>query len=243
LGWPGDKSSQFLTASGNQDFRRTTLTWLNLIFLLLIYPVISVLGVGEDSSSLLKSLNQGMLIFLLITTVLFQWAVFLLNYGGAYTEATGLRGLGFKRIRGLDFLWAGAFLLVSNLILSGLSWLLAQVGLPMPGEIGLLIPSDPFGKVVWVVVSLTAGICEETAFRGYLMTRLRLVGRFRSWIIPTIVSAAVFGLCHAYQGLPGFIVIATYSVLFSLLYIRTGSIWPCIIAHFLQDFGALFFPH
>ncbi len=215
---------------------------MNLAFLLLLYPVLGLVGVGEDPISLLKNMSQGVLIVMLVTTVLFQWAVFLLNYGGAYTEGTGLAGLGFKRIRGLDFLWAGAFLLAANLILSGLAWLLAQVGLPMPGEIGLLIPSDPVGKVVWVGVSITAGICEETAFRGYLMTRLRLLGRFRSWLIPTIISAAAFGICHAYQGLPGFILLTVYGALFSLLYIRTRSLWPCIIAHFFQDFGALFFP-
>ena len=79
-------------------------------------------------------------------------------------------------------------------------------------------------------------------FRGYLMTRLRLLGKFGGWTIPTIVSAVAFGACHAYQGIPGFIVITCYGVLFALLYIRTGSIWPGILAHFLQDTGALFYP-
>ncbi|HWR82135.1 MAG TPA: CPBP family intramembrane glutamic endopeptidase, partial [Candidatus Deferrimicrobium sp.] len=87
-----------------------------------------------------------------------------------------------------------------------------------------------------------AGVCEETAFRGYLMTRLRLLGRFRSWAIPTVISAVAFGICHAYQGLPGFIVITAYGVMLSILYIRTGSLWPPIIAHFFQDFAALFVP-
>jgi membrane protease YdiL (CAAX protease family) len=112
----------------------------------------------------------------------------------------------------------------------------------MSGEIQFLIPEDATGRVVWVLVSFTAGFCEEVGFRGYLMTRLRLVGRFQSWLVPTIVSALIFGACHAYQGWPGFIILSVYGAMFSLLYIRTGSLWPCVIAHSLQDLGALFFP-
>ncbi|MDH4156078.1 MAG: CPBP family glutamic-type intramembrane protease [candidate division Zixibacteria bacterium] len=189
-----------------------------------------------------RNMNQGVLMVLLVSTIVMQWLFFILIYLAIFREETGLSGLGFKRIRGLDFLWAIAFLLAANLILSGLAWLLAQVGLPMPGEIALLIPTETEGKIVWVLVSFTAGFCEESMFRGYLMTRLRLVGKMQSWLIPVILSAVAFGACHAYQGLPGFIVLSVYGAMFGLLYVRSGSIWPCIIAHFLQDFSALFIP-
>ena len=242
MNWPDSRQLQFQIETGNQDFRRTVLTWVNLIFLLLLYPVMSIFGMGSDPTSLLRNMTPGFLIFLLITTILFQWAIFLLNYGGVYTERTGLIGVGLKRIRALDFAWAAAFLAAANLLLSGLAWLLAQIGLPMPGEIQFLIPEDAAGRVVWVLVSFTAGFCEEVGFRGYLMTRLRLIGRFQSWLVPTIVSALIFGACHAYQGWPGFIVLSIYGAMFSLLYIRTGSLWPCIIAHSMQDLGALIFP-
>lgn len=201
----------------------------------------SVLFTG-DPTSMLEDLNQGMLLAMLVSTIIMQWCVFLLIYVSAYREQTGLTGLGFRRIRSVDFAWAMAFLLASNAVLIGLSWFLGRVGLPMPGEISFLIPTDSSGKVVWVAVSITAGICEETAFRGYLMTRLRLVGRFPNWVVPVVVSAVAFGACHAYQGLPGFIVISVYGAMFSLLYVRTGTIWPAIIAHFFQDFTALFIP-
>ena len=106
----------------------------------------------------------------------------------------------------------------------------------------MLIPEDWLGRVLWVMVSFTAGFCEETAFRGYLMTRLRVLGKLLNWVIPVIVSSVVFGACHAYQGLPGFILLTVYGVMFAFLYIRTESIWPCVIAHSLQDLGALFYP-
>ncbi len=191
---------------------------------------------------LLKDLTQPLLLIMLIATVILQWSIFAVNFSGTYVEKTGLRGVGLGEWRGIWLLYAVAFLLVANLLLSGVAWGLAQIGYPMPGELGLMIPEGAIGKVVWVVVAMTAGFCEEIAFRGYLMTRLRLVFKFKSWLIPTLVSALAFGICHTYQGLPGLVVISIYGLMFSLLYLRTGSLWPCIIAHFLQDAGALFFP-
>jgi len=233
----------FRLQTGNSQFRWSPLwTSLSLGILLVFYPAISLIGVSEDPTQLLKSLNQEVLIFLLVATILFQWIIFLFNYLATYFENTGLAGIGLSRLRLVDFAWGGAFFLSAWLVLTGLAWLMAQMGLPIPGEIGLLIPTDPFGKVVWVAVSFTAGFCEEVAFRGYLMTRLRLLGRFKTWVVPTVISAVAFGVCHTYQGIPGFILITVYGVLFSLLYIRTGRLWPCIIAHFLQDFGNLFVP-
>lgn len=226
---------------GNLDFHCSRLTYLTLLSLLVLYPGSSLLFT-DDPATMFKDLTQEMLLLMLVSTIVIQWCVFLLIYVSSYREQTGLAGLGFKRIRTLDFAWAGAFLLTAIVIMTGLTWFLAQIGLPMPGEISLLIPTDPTGRVVWVAVSATAAICEETAFRGYLLTRLRMLGKFQSWVVPTIVSAVVFGACHSYQGLPGFIVITVYGVMLSLLYIRSGSIWPGIIAHFFQDFMALFVP-
>lgn len=233
---------QFRLDSGNANFKVHFFTFFSLAFLILGYPGMSLIGIGEDPLKLLKDLDQAVLLMLLLVTIVFQWGVFLLIFGSTWAEKTGLTGLGFTKFRPMHVAWAVTFLLVSNLILSGLAWFLGQIGHPMPGEIGLLIPQDPFGKVVWVAVSATAGFCEESMFRGYLMTRLRLVGKLQGWVVATIVSAIAFGACHAYQGLPGFIVITVYGAMFSLLYIRTGSIWPGIIAHFLQDTGALFYP-
>ena len=232
----------FKLDSGNELFQHNILTYITLFVLLIVYPGVSLLGIGEDPTAMFKNLTQATLMFLLITTILMQWIIFLLNFVAVHTEKTGLGGLMLTRIRMLDFAWAIAFVLAANLILSGLAWFLAQIGLPMHGEVNMMIPTETYGRIVWVAVAFTAGFCEEVAFRGYLMTRIRLLGKFKSWVIPTFVSALIFGTCHAYQGLPGFIVITVYGLLFSLLYIRTGRLWPCIIAHFFQDFSALFIP-
>lgn len=239
---PGRSSYQrFLLDSGNEGFRRSIMTWISLGMLALFYPGISLAFV-VDPSELAAMMNDGMRLVTLISTIVMQWAIFLILYVAVFREKTGLKGIGLHNFRAVHIGWAVAFLLASNLILSGLAWVLAQVGLPMPGEIIMLVPQDGFGRVIWVLVSFTAGFCEEIAFRGYLMSRLRILSKAPNWIAPTIVSAVVFGACHAYQGIPGFIVITVYGALFSWLYIRTRSLWPGIIAHSLQDLGALFYP-
>ena len=225
----------------NENFRRSVMTWLTLISLVILYPAVSIFGT-EDPTSILENLDNELRMILFLSTIVIQWMIFAVIYATTYLEATGLAGLGFKKLRWLDFAWAAAFFGAAMLILSGLAEVLAFFGMPMLGEIKFLIPQDKAGRIVWVFLSLTAAICEETAFRGYLMTRLRLLGGFGSWVIPTIVSALVFGACHAYQGIPGFIVISVYGAMFSLLFIYTRSIWPCIIAHFFQDLIALFIP-
>ncbi|MBK7142630.1 MAG: CPBP family intramembrane metalloprotease [bacterium] len=243
---PGDTRElsidRFRSDSGNDNFRTVFMTWVSLSILVILYPGISLAGIGEDPTILLKSLDSFMLMLLLVTTIIFQWAIFSVNYLSVRTEGTGLAGIGFTKFRGIYIAWGVAFLLAANLLLAGVAWVLGQIGMPLSGDVIMLVPTDPIGKVVWVMVSITAGVCEETAFRGYLMTRLRLVGRMNSWVIPTIISAVAFGACHAYQGMPGFIAITIYGALFSILYIRTGSIWPGIIAHSLQDLGALIWP-
>ena len=234
--------ARFRISTGNEAFRVSPMTWFNLLILLVAYPAMQLAGGGESTTSMFKSMNEGVLAFMLVFTILILWTVFLLNYAGVYFEGTGLLGLGLKKIRTVDFAWGGAFFVAAYAIMAGLAWVLAQIGLPMPGEIALLIPKDPLGKFIWVGVSFTAGFCEEIAFRGYLLTRLRLVGKLKSWVVPVVISSVVFGACHAYQGWPGFILISIYGAMFALLYIRTGSLWPCIIAHSLNDLGALIIP-
>lgn len=231
----------FRQESGNSQFQVSWLTWVTLGVLLILYPAQALLTGGE-SMQMLKDLNEGMRLILLISTVLVLWGIYLLIVWATHEEKTDLIGIGYTKFRPIYIFWAGAFVLAANLILAGLSWGLAQIGHPMPGEIALLLPETLYGKIIWFFVSITAGFCEETAFRGYLMTRLRLLHGLNSWVVPTILSSVAFGICHSYQGVPGLIVISVYGTLFALLYIRTGSIWPCIIAHFFQDFSALFFP-
>jgi uncharacterized protein len=61
-----------------------------------------------------------------------------------------------------------------------------------------LLPVAPVEYAVWTLVAVSAGLCEELVYRGYLLVQL---GAFSgSLTIGCVLSAALFGLAHAEQG-------------------------------------------
>lgn len=235
-------STIFKMNSGNIDFKISYFTYFSLFFLLILFPAMSMQSM-DDSTEILKQLENMDNYFFIISTIVFQWMLFSLIFLSTKMEQTGLNGVGLKKFRGIDFAWGIAFFLGASLVVVGsLAWFLAQFGLTIPGEIEFLIPTDTTGRILWVVLSFSAAFCEEIVFRGYLMTRLRLTGKFKTWFFPVVASALAFGVSHSYEGWAGIILISIYGALFSWLYIRTGSLWPGIVAHFFHDFMALFFP-
>lgn len=88
-----------------------------------------------------------------------------------------------------------------------------------------LLPVE-FG-IVMGGVGLAAPICEEYFFRGVLL-RGMLSARIRSGVA-ILASAFVFAIFHLNP--LAFLGVFALGVLFGFLYVRTGSIWPGIIAH------------
>ena len=83
--------------------------------------------------------------------------------------------------------------------------------------------------MVWFVVAITPALCEETVFRGLILSGFRRLG---PW--PAILgSAFLFGLAHAsiYRMLPTF----ALGVIFGYTVWRTGSIFCSILIHALNN--------
>ena len=79
----------------------------------------------------------------------------------------------------------------------------------------------------WRAVSVTAGVCEEVLYRGFLMWFL---GHWMSPWLAAIVAGAAFGVGHLYQGLSGMLKTGVTGVLMGLLCAGTGSLlWPIIL--------------
>ena len=91
----------------------------------------------------------------------------------------------------------------------------------------------------WLAISWSfAGFGEEMVFRGYLLNRAAdLVGRSPvGWTIAAILSSALFGLAHSYQGVAGFIDIAFSALIPIAAYFATGrNLWVPIIIHGVGD--------
>jgi membrane protease YdiL (CAAX protease family) len=96
-----------------------------------------------------------------------------------------------------------------------------------------LLPESALETALWIVLALSAGFCEEIAFRGYFQRQFEaLTGRRGAAVA---MQAVLFGVAHAYQGLPSALAIAGYGVLFGALALWRGSLRPGMVAHALTD--------
>jgi len=80
--------------------------------------------------------------------------------------------------------------------------------------------------------SLAAGVVEETVVLAFVVTTLRQAGR----PLAEILAVAVVLRCsyHDYYG-PGVVGIAVWAAIFVWLFLRTGSVIPLVVVHFLWD--------
>jgi uncharacterized protein len=86
---------------------------------------------------------------------------------------------------------------------------------------------------VAVLVCVIAPIAEETFFRGYFFNALR---SWRGLWPAAIITGLVFGAIHVGSAPPPFLVpLAVFGFILCLLYWRTGSLYPCIALHALNN--------
>jgi membrane protease YdiL (CAAX protease family) len=118
-------------------------------------------------------------------------------------------------------------------------WLPRSAG-PPPEELVTLftgVVNDPLLLAVWLgpVVWLGVAAFEELT-RVFMLNRLWTVWPqpVAHWLV-MIVSAALFGLAHIYQGPASAIAIALQGLLYAWYYGRFGRVWPMIIGHALYD--------
>lgn len=95
-----------------------------------------------------------------------------------------------------------------------------------------LLPRTAREKRVFAALSVAAGLGEETAYRGYLITVLApLTGVGGA----AVLSSAVFGVLHVYQGWLGIPRTALMGGLLAWGFLASGSLWPAIVAHTAID--------
>jgi membrane protease YdiL (CAAX protease family) len=100
-------------------------------------------------------------------------------------------------------------------------------------SIQTFLPQRALEILLWVGVSVSAGICEEVVFRGYFQRQFAVLTRSR-WIA-LFLQAALFGISHGYQGLEACAKIAVFGALYGLVALWRGSLRPGMIAHAGSD--------
>ena len=98
--------------------------------------------------------------------------------------------------------------------------------------------ADRFGALPlqFLLIVGLASVSEEICFRGMLFAGLRRrLGR----VFAALAAAAVFGALHATTGVSAVPPLIAFGFVLALLYEKTGSIWPPIILHALNNSLAL----
>ena len=96
-----------------------------------------------------------------------------------------------------------------------------------------LLPRTATERGLFVLLSLSAGVGEELAFRGFLIPAVELASGSRA--LAVVVSSLAFGMRHSYQGAGGVLRAGALGALLAAPLLATGSLYPSIAAHALYD--------
>ncbi|MDQ3607147.1 MAG: CPBP family intramembrane metalloprotease, partial [Gemmatimonadota bacterium] len=133
-----------------------------------------------------------------LSSSLALWGLAVVTFLAARAGGFSLRALGLMTLPPVPLLlWsAGTTLVGLALVAAGRALRLRETPL-----LEHLLPRTPTEKAAFVGVSVTAGVCEELVFRGFLIPALDIATG--SLPLAVLLSCAIFGLLHSYQGMIG----------------------------------------
>jgi membrane protease YdiL (CAAX protease family) len=161
--------------------------------------------------------------------LLMGWLGLMAGWGEFGLGAMGLLSFDPRTV----LVWTVGLILAAFLLLGGFLIFRRYVGIQEAPFLEQLLPETRREKAVFVVLSLSAGLGEEVAYRGFLVPALTLV--FGSVWGAALLSSLVFGILHAYQGWLGVVRTALLGMVLAAAFILTGTLWPAILAHALLD--------
>lgn len=168
--------------------------------------------------------------------IVFDWLVFALVVEGVRRSGTTIMIVTGNRWHSASHLLrdigiAAAFWTISIFLLLIFTLLLRITALGR--NIRFMYPRGELELSAWIALSITAGICEETIFRGYLQRQFMAMTKN----VPAgiFISAVVFGAGHAYQGFRRALLLGLYGAGFGILAHWRKSVRPGMIAHAWHD--------
>jgi membrane protease YdiL (CAAX protease family) len=110
-------------------------------------------------------------------------------------------------------------------------------------QLAFMLPVTREERTWFVLVSITAGICEEVLYRGFLIRYLSNgPWHFGLWTALAIACTS-FGLAHGYQGISGIIGTGLLGAVLAVIFLSTGSLWLPMAVHAILDLRILFLWH
>jgi membrane protease YdiL (CAAX protease family) len=170
---------------------------------------------------------------ILSRAVLVQAALFLLSLFVARTHGMDLWPR--ARVRSVDLgIGLGAFALLLGFGM--LSWRLRTPDERRQMWLRHLLPRNRTQWMLWLVVSATAGISEETTYRGVLV--ILLGSLTASFIAAALLSAIVFAIAHYPQGPKSVALVFAIALVMQAVVSTTGALYVAMGVHAAYDITA-----
>jgi membrane protease YdiL (CAAX protease family) len=213
--------------------------WLIFLFLGIVIPWRGYTRLKKLLA--LPSVDTRAKVTIYVATIVFQWALVGVVAWRAFARGLTLAELGLGRG---DWATPWVWGLAGAIVVGGLQWLnLRRIG-RMGGEApdllrklaSRLLPVSRVEYLPYSVLAVTAGVCEEFVYRGFGMTAFSGAG-LPPWAV-VLVTSALFGLAHAYQGRAGIISTGILGVLLGAGRLVCGSLIPVMMWHAALDLAA-----
>lgn len=209
--------------------------WHTLI-LLAVFAALTVLGwLAQRSAAAHAPGPAPGLVPLQIQALVFEWATLTWVWFGVRRKGVRVRELVGGR-------WPSAQAVLTDVLLAGGLWVLwtgitwVENILLSPHRDAIPYPSGWLETMLAVAVAISAGVCEEIVFRGYLQKQFQALSG--SAVAAVLLQAAVFGGAHVYQGVRPAAMVILYGMLFGVLALWRRSLRPGILAHCWSDIAA-----
>jgi uncharacterized protein len=202
--------------------------------------VLAILGVwaylGTIAAGRMRAVGNPHRALSYVVAIFIEWLLFLFVVAGVRRSGAPLRIVLGDRWHSVgqvlrDIGIAAGFWIVAMVIL-GISALLLHIT-AADHSLQYMLPQGRAEIALWIALSITAGVCEETICRGYLQQQF--ISLTRSVPAGILLSAVAFGAFHAYQGFRRMIVVGLYGAMFGILAYWRKSVRPGMIAHAWHD--------
>ncbi len=208
-----------------------------LIVAVLIVPQVASALVQASIRSTPEPLSPGMVV--LVNAI--QWAlvagvaIYVTYRSGQPLSSIGLRRVNMVREAGtavLAVLIIYAALITSAIAVAVLSGASTETMTGPTREITSLLGTPS----IWTMIGIaaTAGIFEEIVFRGFILTRLRVLAG--GWPTAILIGSVLFAVPHVWQGVWAMVLVLPVSIILSVVFVWRRSLVPVIFAHFLFNF-------
>ena len=105
--------------------------------------------------------------------------------------------------------------------------------------LSFLIPATTEERRWWCLLCITAGICEELLYRGFLLRYLHSEPFHLSVNWALVVASIIFGIGHLYQGVKPALGTVVMGFALGAVFVATGSLLIPIIVHAFLDLRVL----